>query len=314
MSGDGQTVVGTNYDGPGGVIEAFAWTSQKGMVGLGHFPNDSGSEGRAASLNGKVAVGYSQFKDVQNAFRWSAQAGLQRLTPQGAPVPAVAAMGISASGNTIVGALGGGFNPEAFVWTQQGGVIGLGHLGGGADRASEACAVSPDGSIVVGGTTNNSHEIVAFRWSTSTGMVGLPLLPGTAAASGTALSIDGSVIVGYCETNPTLTYATRWVNGTPQSLGDLPGGNQNSSAYGCSKDGSIIVGWGHTATGFQAFIWDPINGMRNLREALIAAGLATELQNWTLVSANAISLDGRWVTGYGTSPSGATEAFICSVP
>lgn len=51
-------------------------------------------------------------------------------------------------------------------------------------------------------------------------------------------------------------------------LGDLAGGPFYSVAFGVSADGAVVVGQGQSASGFEAFVWDAVNGMRNLEGVL----------------------------------------------
>lgn len=53
-------------------------------------------------------------------------------------------------------------------------------------------------------------------------------------------------------------------------LGDLPGGEFLSDARGVSADGNTVVGYSLGEHGQQAFIWDEIHGMRDLREKLVS--------------------------------------------
>ena len=58
-------------------------------------------------------------------------------------------------------------------------------------------------------------------------------------------------------------------------------------------------------------IWDAARGMRNLRDVLVADfGLEASLIGWTLFEANAVSPDGKFITGTGINPDGETEAWI----
>jgi len=93
-------------------------------------------------------------------------------------------------------------------------------------------------------------------------------------------------------------------------LGFLPDGGFWSEARGVSSDGSVIVGCGNSASGMEAFLWDDVNGMRNLRTVLVDSGL--DLTDWQLTSATGISADGLTIVGYGTNPSGQTEGWIAT--
>jgi hypothetical protein len=54
---------------------------------------------------------------------------------------------------------------------------------------------------------------------------------------------------------------------------------------------SADVGWGSTTLGREAFIWDAVHGMRNLREVLIQE-YGLDLSVWTLSEARGVSADG----------------------
>ncbi len=142
ISADGATVVGGS--GPvAGPAEAFRWTSSEGLIGLGDIPGGpNGSRwANAVSADGSVIVGIG---DVWPSY----------TSPQ---------------------------TTQAFRWTSETGMVGLGDLPGGADKSS-ASAVSADGQVVVGsGASANGLE--AFRWSLESGMVGLGDLPGGSFSS-----------------------------------------------------------------------------------------------------------------------------------
>jgi probable HAF family extracellular repeat protein len=85
--------------------------------------------------------------------------------------PTSAAAGISKDGNVVVGfssrTVNGVYYTEAFRWTAEEGMIGLGDLSSG--RGSEAFAVSNDGGIVVG-LCRSVPNPVAFIWDKENGM------------------------------------------------------------------------------------------------------------------------------------------------
>ena len=92
-------------------------------------------------------------------------------------------------------------------------------------------------------------------------------------------------------------------------LGSLPGSSSTSTAYGISGDGQLIVG----DSGSKAFVWDSMNGMRDLTSVLTDT-LGLNLSGWSLSTASAISTDGSTIVGWGTDPSGEQEAWIAVVP
>src|SRR5262249_18488844 len=138
---------------------------------------------------------------------------------------------------------------EAFRWTDSGRVM-LGIIPGGS--LSVATGVSGDGSVVVG-----VGDSQAWRWTSSTGIVGMGDLPpdNTLASQATAVSSDGRKMVG--QGTSTVPEAFRWTAGEGfVGLGDLPGGGVTSSlALGVSANGAVIVGTGESDLGSQAFRW-----------------------------------------------------------
>jgi uncharacterized membrane protein len=165
ISADGSTVVGFRSAALGS--EAFRWTSTGGMVGLGIIPGGGGGVGGFASE----------------------------------------ALDVSADGSTVVGVSSGEgrFNwGEAFRWTSDGGMVGLGDLPDGP-RHSEATAVSGDGSTVVGFGEGADHR-AAFIWDETHGMrelqqvlidVGLGnSVAGWTLEAAYGISDDGLTIVG----------------------------------------------------------------------------------------------------------------------
>ena len=96
-------------------------------------------------------------------------------------------------------------------------------------------------------------------------------------------------------------------------LGDLSGGEFKSKAWNVSADGSIVVGYSESALGYEAFVWDTDNGMRNLKDVL-EGDYGLDLTGWTLREAWDISADGLTIVGYGINPDGNTEAWAATIP
>jgi len=191
---------------------------------------------------------------------------------------------------------------EAFRWTQESGMQGLGGLAGG-NFYSNAYDVSADGSVVTGYSHSLEGNKEAYRWTESGGMQGLGHLPGGDPNSNAyGISSDGSTIVGN-SLSALGTEAFRWTQESGiQGLGDLPGGTYDSVARATSSDGSIVVGNAHGGTGRVAFIWDADRGMRNLQDVL-ENDYGMDLLGWKLTGANSISEDGKTIVGSATSAS-----------
>lgn len=174
---------------------------------------------------------------------------------------------------------------------------GLGDFPGGRFLSS-ATDVSADGTVVVGSGTREGGRrgmgtSEAFRWTASTGLVGLGELPGgDVTSSAIAVSADGTFVVGnsFSDLGPEVF---RW-DGVMGMLGlgsSSPDG-VFASARGISADGSIIIGQGITPSfGNQAFRWDAANGANSLGD-LPGDGSYSD--------AAALSADGSVVVGYGS--------------
>jgi probable HAF family extracellular repeat protein len=218
---------------------------------------------------------------------------------------------------------------------------GLGFLPG--DTSSIPHSVSADGSVVVGESLSPQGYSEAFRWTSSSGMVGLGYRPaGGAWSNACGVSADGSVVVGRSwPTSSGAPTAFRWtVSGGGVALGYVPGGS-DSEAHSASADGSVVVGESDS----KPFRWTPSGGMVSLgdlpgglsggsAEGVSADGSVVvggsysvsgqETFRWTSgggmvglgdlaggafhSSAQGVSADGSVVVGYGTSASGQ-EAF-----
>jgi uncharacterized membrane protein len=155
-------------------------------------------------------------------------------------------LGISGDGNVVVGSEG--FGPvRAFIWTLEGGMVGIGD----ASVESFAWDASFDGSVVVGTMHSGAHYMEAFRWTLSEGMVGLGDLPGgpfRSAAS--AISADGWVIAGSASSIGEEAFIWDQIRGM-RSLGSILSANgidltgwSLGGASDVSADGQTIVGTG----------------------------------------------------------------------
>jgi probable HAF family extracellular repeat protein len=315
VSDDGSVVAGQSNSSSGS-FEPFRWTSNGGMVGLGDLPGGSFSDDDnepIVSGNGTVVVGQGSSSLGFEAFRWTSDGGMVGLGDLPGGTFASSAWGVSADGSVVVGASNSASGDEAFRWTSGEGMTGLGFLPGGFFSSSED--VSPNGSVVVG-ASNSASGLEAFRWSSDDGMIGLGDLAGGPFGSvAVGVSGDGAVVVGFGNLDDAAgtAEAFRWTSGGGiVGLGDLPGGHFSSFVWDVSADGSVVVGIGTSDSGEEAFRWTSDGGMQNLRELLIAGG-ATGLTDWNLTHATSVSADGRKIVGYGTNPSGRTEAWLATI-
>lgn len=238
ISSDGSTIVGSY-----GETQAFRASGSGTTINLGLLPGHTSSSAYDVSADGVVIVGLSvsQYRDDEytphtdaEAFRWTTDSGMVGLGDlPGGSLDSVATA-VSADGAVVVGygtnyfdeyrpeavALYGPYwwldtDYEAFRWTTDGGMVGLGDLPGGS-FGSRANAVSADGSTVVGSSVGPAG-IEAFIWTPTLGMVslrnhliGLGLdLTGWTLLTATTISADGYTIIGLGHRTETTESGTR---------------------------------------------------------------------------------------------------------
>lgn len=306
VSADGLVVTGRCT--PSGQQRVFRWTAPDGMVNLG---GPTFAIGMAAAADGSVIVGSAvSLSGDSQAFRWTSS-GFESYLGLGSSSPGPRAFAVSADGSVAAGESNTPFVSIAVRWPAPGTAIALSNEPGFTSSSSRG--MSADGTIIVGQGSAPGSNLLAFRWTLADGMTVLPSFSGgTGIGAANAISPDGSVIVGY-SSSASGQEACAWIGGAPSGLGDLAGGKFASTALAASSGGTTVVGYGTSATGQEAIVWDSAHGTRNLRDALIAAGVPT-ITGWTLTQASGISADGTTIVGYGTNPNGQTEGWIAHLP
>ncbi|MEN8128075.1 MAG: hypothetical protein ABFR90_09765, partial [Planctomycetota bacterium] len=135
------------------------------------------------------------------------------------------------------------------------------------------------------------------------------------------VSDDGQVVVGsYFTGNQSIPFCWKTTDSGifGFGFGEIPGHTtKHSTAYAASADGSIIMGGNNAGIGNyqddEAFVWDSINGIRNLQDVL-EGECGLDLSGWTLTAARDVSADGLTIAGIGINPDGYTEAWIATLP
>src|SRR5262245_55721166 len=118
--------------------------------------------------------------------------------------------------------------------------FGLGSPGGRLG-SSGATAVSADGTTVVGWSSSNpSGPVEAFRWTATTGILGLGFSAGTTSSEATAVSADGSVVVGFEPFNGTAAWL--WTESAGFSILAVPQQYDWCRTTDISNDGQTVVG------------------------------------------------------------------------
>jgi uncharacterized membrane protein len=238
------------------ISEAFRWTEETGIVGLGFLPGTTFSRAGYPSGTGQISgdgstiVGQSlgDGGDYSEIFVHTQADGMLGLGHQ------ITARAASLDGSVVVGywANEAAGRNEAFRWTEEEGIVGLLSPEFEDDgTGTGALDVSDDGSVVVGNWTHCPDFPCTgrdfFRWTSTTGMQLLGV--STNGAQLATVSSDGLVIVGNGFINsPEHEEAFRWTEESgPVGLGWLPGtelsdGSRRSRARGVNGDGSVIVG------------------------------------------------------------------------
>ncbi len=155
--------------------QAFRWTQSGGLEGLGDLDGGAtASRAEAISADGSVIVGRGTSAEGEEAFRWTATDGMVGLGDLPGGEYESIAHGVSDDGTVVVGDGQSEGDPaeessrEAFMWTEDEGMVGLGDLEGGSYN-SVANAASAHGAVIVGrGTTEEGFT--AFRYTDADGM------------------------------------------------------------------------------------------------------------------------------------------------
>ncbi|SFC08853.1 autotransporter domain-containing protein [Pragia fontium] len=188
VSYNGDVVVGysTSASSPDILQEAFIWTASEGMQGLG-FIDGGGKEPQSMAVylsdNGSVIAGNStNASSNMEVFYWTKEKGMQGLgfIDGGGLVPKSLVSGMSADGSVITGisttanSINDSSYQQAFRWTAETGLVGLGYLGiGTIEPASITRGISADGSTIIGASTTADDGMALFVWRNETGMFNL---------------------------------------------------------------------------------------------------------------------------------------------
>lgn len=243
ISADGSTVVGSA--GP----TFFRWRGQGTFESLGRINSGyTRTDATAVSGDGSVIVGWGSTPSpgsVKRSFRWNNAEGIQTfdfdLTSGNA-----AAQGISRDGNTMVGYVRVNTTFRAYSWSQ---VTGLAILSNAGD--SEARAVNPDGSIIVG--AGGVSVSTATMWRNMQ-PIDLGTLPGFLSSAALCVSDDGGVVGGALGSPVDVNQLPQGAIWTPERGFEtlstylarfgvaFPEGWVASRVTGLSADGHTIVG------------------------------------------------------------------------
>lgn len=226
-----------------------AGTSYASLLGV----NDAGTVVGAA--NGPTAV---------RAFAGT-RAGASRELP---PLPGDSASVAYAINNIgqAVGYSSGAGGERAVSWTPAGQPTAL-----LAPRGAQARAygLNQRGDIV--GVAGNASARRPVLWTAGGAINELSVLPGFAVGEAAWVNNRGDV-VGYSATGAELRHATLWpATGGAVDIGTLAGGSA-SQAFGIN-DAGAVVGSSESTHGWRAFIWNSVEGLRDLNALAGTANL-----------------------------------------
>lgn len=299
---DYDAAVGVSDNGTVAIREqsGYIWT-----VGGGLVPVDAPLVWRI-SANGQHLLG-----DVGNHA--------YRSTIGGAFMPIPAPPGgfnnfpgaISADGSVAVG-FEATLN-QGWMWREGVGTVAIQPPG---TQFGEAYDVSRDGMRVVGRASGKP-----FIYTHGAGYQTLPALNDHEVTAFRRISADGQIIVGTGYTGGSTVQVGEAFRWTPQSgyvslgeIGPVPGTFiQTYFADAVNGDGTLIGG---SQGSRRAWIWDPVNGMRDLKQVLVG-DYGFNLDGWTLEQVFDISADGRYIVGAGFFTSGTANiqsSFVAIIP
>jgi uncharacterized membrane protein/alpha-tubulin suppressor-like RCC1 family protein len=302
ISGNGLVAVGVSDASTANPDEAFRWTSEAGIAGLGSGAGLPISGAHGVDADGDVIVGSGDRPSgLAEAFRWSS-GSMQRIGVLDPELGFSRATAVSDAGDVIAGysAIALLEDTEAVRWLGPGAIASL-----GIGAPSAALGISGNGNVLVGFLTRDGIER-AMRWSDQTAAFELDV-PGASGSPSRATdaNADGEVIVGWSGSAGAAT-AWRWTAAGAVPLGFLPGAG-SSEALAVSGAGDVVVG----SSGDRAFLWDRERGMQEVATLLTAAGI--DVSGWTLLAATGVADDGRTLVGEGINPSGQPEGWVAVV-
>ncbi|MCB9858794.1 MAG: hypothetical protein H6818_24200 [Phycisphaerales bacterium] len=198
------------------------------------------------------------------------------------------ALDASFYGQVVVGTISGG----AGIWTPDSVTL----VPVAFTSPSSAFAVSDDGQTIALGVNDDG----TYLWRVGISVTQIIPLGGSARG----LSADGTVVVG--NEVQVLQSAIRWTD----QCGIEPLGTEYD-ARATSANGLVIAGSNPFG---ESWIWDPVNGVRNLKAYLRDDLGLSDVNGWDLELPNDFSNDGTVLVGSGLNPSNQQEGWVAYIP
>ncbi len=319
VSGDGSIIVGafrTDVGGGGYDYQPVRWVN--GARDPLPMPLTGGygwGGANAVSDNGAGIAGWVTTGSQWEAVRWysGATERLGWLESSIVVQQQSFGYGITEDGAVVVGS---SYYDEAnpgrlqAIYSSGGTMSSLPFLG--TDTSSRAYGVArPDDAPMDFVAVGRSGSLPC-RWIYESGeavvVQGLDTL-GWFSGRANAISADTDTIVGYVDSHSG-PEAVRWQGVSAVGLG------VEGYADDVSGDGSLIVGSYRdyaSPVGWDAFIFDEVNGPRDL-QMVLEDEYELDLTGWNLLGATAVSADGTTIVGTGFNPDFRWEAWVATIP
>lgn len=294
------------------------WDAFNGSHNPTAYSPGSAAAIRALTPDGHIGVGGSRYDPIAQAsgpFVWDLVVRTARGLPRTGPWSTDAANGVNQDATVIVGRDQG----RAVAWI---GANPPAPLTSSPD--STACAVTPDGSVIVGHFGSwSSQRADAFVWTAASGAVTLPPpVQGATFTRALAITPDGTTIVGYSGNEYEIGSMVRWhraANGSVTTAEAIA----PPASYSCATlvstgddfpisvdaSGRMVCG----SLGEKAVLWTEDNGLLDLAalyDELVPVPPEYDDPKYprpTPVAATGISADGRTIVlvAFEYSPFGA---------
>jgi uncharacterized membrane protein len=314
VSDDGVVVVG-QIRNTSGENRAVRWSASTGLQILNGLQNIK-SWARAVSSDGSIIVGTAE-ENVRKAFRCIQNNSFEYLAPLGgSDFNTSEAFDLSADGSKIVGVLTNlSDEVRGFIWSESLGMTELSTLLSiSITPRSEVNAISGDGHFPVGRSSysdvNFTYSALPVEWVNTPiyNVRTLPYFQPMEYGVAEEISENGDYAVGRFKINGKLR-GQRWHREPPGVwvtaddiglLDEIPDSVGNCYALDVSDDG-LVVGQttDNSSEGLAAYLWEKTSVNTSVMYNLNVLYSNLINQSGYLVSANAITPDGRFIVGRG---------------
>jgi probable HAF family extracellular repeat protein len=260
---NGNDQIAVSFENDEGLSRAFFYDGQS-VTDIGTL---GGTHAYVSGLNekGEVAghayiVGNARF----HAFIWSTRVGMRDLGSVGGTGASTAgsATPINNRSQVVGESTAPGALPQAFIWSEGGGMVSLGGLPGNPAGFSIAHMINESG-LVAGHGTAADGSTHAFIWMRRGGMTELGTLGGSISVAA-GLSNSG-MVAGNSTTASGLNHMFVWTrNGGMHDLGTAGGVESYTAEKPMSTTGNVAGSIRFADGTSHAAVWTRARGLRDL--------------------------------------------------